>query len=278
MTQEQSTESVQSATQARVSVIVPSYNSGPFLRQALLSALEQVPPPYEVLVQDGESTDETVDVLRSFGGRVAWVSAPDQGQSDALNKALARATGDLVVWLNADDIMLPGAVAAATGAFAADPRLAFAYGDFDIIDGAGGLVRRYQSSLYSWKKVFAGGCYIFSGSIFARRESLIAIGGYDTSLHTCMDFDLLLRLGSAGPSLHLGRTIAQLRMYGANKSSTIRTAFLREGFRVRRRYAGRSPWRWYHVFAFIPLFAILLMTAPLRRSPRWPRHGRGKTL
>ena len=75
--------------------MVPSYNSGPFLREALRSALDQSPPPYEVLVQDGGSTDETVEILRSFGDRVAWISAPDLGQSDALNKALARATGML---------------------------------------------------------------------------------------------------------------------------------------------------------------------------------------
>jgi glycosyltransferase involved in cell wall biosynthesis len=262
----------------RISVIVPSFNSGAFLRQALGSALDQVPCPLEVVVQDGGSTDETLDILRSFGERVAWVSAPDEGQSDALNRALARATGDIVLWLNADDVILPGALAAASAAFVADPSLAFAYGDFNIIDGAGDLVRRFQSSPYSWDKVFAGGCYIFSGSLFVRRQTLTELGGYDASLHACMDFDLMLRLGAAGSSRHLGRTIAQLRMHDENKSSTIRTVFLREGFRVRRRYAGRSPRLWFHTFGFIPLTAILLATAPLRYSPRWPRHGRGKTL
>jgi len=266
------------AASPRISVIIPSYNSGAFLREALTSALDQDPPPYEILVQDGGSTDDTLGILRAFGERVAWASAPDRGQSDALNKGLARATGDVVLWLNADDLLLPGAMAAASAAFASDTGLAFAYGDFDIIDGAGSLIRSYKSSPYSWDKVFAGGCYIFSGSIFVRRQTLVAIGGYDPSLHACMDFDLLLRLGSAGPSCHLGRTIAQLRRHGAAKSSTIGTVFLREGFRVRHRYAGRSLPRWYHTFAFIPLFVIMQTTAPWRYSPRWPRYGRGKTL
>ena len=276
--QEPSAGLVPPATAPRISVIVPSYNSGPFLRQALLSVLEQVPAAHEVVVQDGGSTDETLEILRSFGERVAWVSAPDNGQSDALNRALARAAGAVVLWLNADDVLLPGALAAAAAAFVADPDLAFAYGDFDIIDGAGSLVRRYHSSPYSWEKVFAGGCYIFSGSLFVQRQTLMEIGGYDTSLRACMDFDLMLRLGGAGPSRHLGRTIAQLRMHGENKSSTIRTVFLREGFRVRHRYAHRSPRLWLTTFRSIPLTAILLATAPLRYSPRWPRHGRSKTL
>jgi glycosyltransferase involved in cell wall biosynthesis len=135
------------STKARISVIIPSYNSAPFLRQALTSVLNQVPRPDEILVQDGGSTDATVDILRSVSDSVAWVSGPDHGQADALNKALARATGDVVLWLNADDILLPGAIAAALAAFASDPRLAFAYGDFDIINSTGSLVRRYQSAL-----------------------------------------------------------------------------------------------------------------------------------
>ena len=263
---------------ARISVIIPSYNSGAFLRQALLSALEQVPPPYEVLVQDGGSTDDTLDMLQSLGDRVAWVSAPDDGQSDALNRALARATGEVVLWLNADDVLLPGSIEAASAAFASDPDLSFAYGDFDMIDGMGAVMRRYRSSEYSWKRVYARGCYIFSGSLFVRRQSLVAIGGYDPTLRACMDFDLLLRLGAAGRSRHLPQTIGQLRMHESNKSSTMLTTFLREGFRVRRRYAGRSPRLWLNAARAASLSALMLAMTPARLSSRWPRHGRGKTL
>ncbi len=259
-------------------MIVPSYNSGAFLREALTSALDQDPPPYEVLVQDGGSTDDTLDILRSFGERVAWIAAPDEGQSDALNRALARATGDVVIWLNADDVLLRGAIAAASDAFASDPDLAFAYGDFDMIDGAGALIRAYRSSLYSWKRVYARGCYIFSGSLFVRRQALTDIGGYDASLLACMDLDLLLRMDAAGPSRHLGRTIGQFRMHNASKSSTIGLIFLREGFRVRRRYARRTPRLWLTALLATARSGLMEAAAPLRYSSRWPRHGGGKTL
>lgn len=259
-------------------MIIPSYNSAHFLRQALTSALDQDPRPHEVLVQDGGSTDGTLDILRSFGKRVAWVSARDHGQSDALNKALASTTGDIVVWLNADDLLLPGAFAAATAAFAAYGDLAFAYGDFDLIDGNGGLLRTYRSSPYSWDRVFARGCYIFSGSMFIRRDRLLAIGGFDPTLHACMDFDLLLRLDAAGRSTHLGRTIAQFRMHGGGKSSTIRLVFLRELFRVRRRYVGASLRLWFLFALAAGTEAASLATTRLRLSSAWPRHGRAKSL
>ena len=266
------------AASPRISVIIPSYDSGAFLRQALTSVLDQVQRPYEVLVQDGGTTDATLDILRLFGDRVAWVSAPDDGQSDALNRALARATGDVVLWLNADDMLLPGAIASASAAFASDRDLAFAYGDFDIIDAAGVLVRRYQSSEYSWNRVYARGCYIFSGSLFVRRQHLVTIGGWDASLRACMDFDFLLRLAAAGRSTPLGRTIGQLRMHDSNKSATMLRVFLREGLRVRRRYARRSPRLWLIALRAASLSGVALATTRLRLSPRWPRYGRGKTL
>jgi glycosyltransferase involved in cell wall biosynthesis len=262
----------------RMSVIVPSYNSGAYLREALKSALEQVPPPYELVVQDGGSTDDTLDILRSFGESITWVSAHDDGQSSALNRALARATGDVVLWLNADDVLLPGAIAAASAAFAADIDLDFVYGDFDMIDARGALIRRYRSSEYSWERVYARGCYIFSGSLFVRRRHLEAVGGFDPTLHGCMDFDLLLRLDAGARSRHLGQTIGQFRIHGASKSSRIGPVFLREGLRVRRRHAGRSPRLWLVAIWATIWSALAETTTLLRYSSRWPRHGGGKTL
>lgn len=262
----------------RISVLVPSYNSAPFLRQALASALDQVPSPHELLVQDGGSTDETLDILRSFGDRVLWTSGPDGGQSDALNKALTRATGDVVIWLNADDMLCPGALAAATDAFSADSDLAFAYGHFDVIDAAGGLIRRFTSSTYSWERIFRKGCYIFSGSLFIRRQALNDVGRFDASLRACMDLDLMLRLNTAGKSVHLGRTIAQFRIHGAGKSSRMGLTFIREGFRVRHRYLGGSPRLWLHSVRLGLVESLIQFASPLRYSRLWPRHGRGKTL
>lgn len=262
----------------RISVIVPSYNSAAFLRDALRSALDQNPAPHEVVVQDGGSTDHTLEILRSFGDQISWMSSADGGQADALNRALARATGDVIVWLNADDLLAPGALAVATRGFDNDPTLGFAYGNFDVIDSAGRLVRRYQSSPYSWERVFRKGCYIFSGALFLRRDSLLRVGGFDASLRACMDLDLMLRLDNAGPSLHLGQTVAQFRIHGASKSSNIGLTFLLEGFRVRQRYTGSSPKRLLQSIGLGLTTAVIQLASPLRYSAWWPRHGGGKTL
>ena len=147
-----------------------------------------------------------------------------------------------------------------------------------MIDGDGALMRAYRSSQYSWERVYARGCYIFIGSLFVRRQVLAEIGGYDASLRACMDFDLLLRLGAAGRSRHLGRTIGQFRMHGASKSSTIGLVFLREGFRVRRRYAHHSPRLWLIALWATAQAGLMLAAAPLRYSPHWPRHGGGKRM
>jgi GT2 family glycosyltransferase len=126
--------------------------------------------------------------------------------------------------------------------------------------------------------VYARGCYIFIGSLFIRKHVLAKIGGYDASLRACMDLDLMLRLNAAGQSRHLGRTIGQFRMHDASKSSTMRWVFLREGLRVRRRYAGRSLRLWLLALWAAALSLPVGAMARLRYSSRWPRHGGGKTL
>jgi len=104
--------------------------------------------------------DRPTTLLPSFDrSAIASPGSPNLtgGQSDALNRARSRATGDVVIWLNADDRLVPGVLAAAMAAFELDSDLAFAYGDFDMIDGAGAVIRRYRSSPYSWDRVYARG-------------------------------------------------------------------------------------------------------------------------
>ena len=262
---------------ARISVVVPSFNSGDYLRAALESALGQDPPPFEVIVQDGGSTDRSLDILRSLGDTVIWRSEPDRGQTDALNRAIARATGDILVWLNADDLLAPGAFAAVTRAFADHPEIEFAYGDFDMVRSDGSTFRRYRSSPYDPERVFIHGCYIFSGAIFYRRTLMERVGPFDEALHACMDFDYLLRLGPVA-SAHVGSTVAKFRMSGAGKSTSMRSRFLREAHDVRWRRAGRSL-RLRLLTLFLDLeTAVSLWTQPLRLTRAWSTVRRGKRL
>lgn len=264
-------------SEVRISVVMPSFNSGPYLTMALRSALEQLPPPHEVIVQDGGSTDDTMDILRSYGRRVQWRSEPDRGQTDALNRAIEQATGDVVVWLNADDLLAPGALLAATQTFRDHPEADFVYGDFNMIGADGRTLRQYRSSPYDPDRVFVHGCYIFSGAIFYRRRLLDHLGPFDERLHACMDFDYLLRLG-ASSGVHTGVTVAAFRMSGAGKSSSMRSRFLRESHAVRWRAAGGSVRLRVLTLSLDAWSVVLLWTQPLRLTRAWSSVRIGKRL
>jgi glycosyltransferase involved in cell wall biosynthesis len=260
-----------------ISVVIPSLNSGSFLSEALESAINQVPPPHEVIVQDGGSTDGTIEILNRTGPPVAWRSEPDNGQSDALNRAIARATGDVLVWVNADDRLLPGSFAAAVGAFEEHPQADFVYGDFEMVRSDGAIIRRFRSSAYDPARVFTHGCYIFSGAMFYRREFMNRIGPYDESLHACMDLDYLLRLGNAR-AVHLNQAVAQFRWSEGAKSSRMRRHFLRESHRLRWRAAHGSIKMRALTLALDARDAITLWTQPLRFTSAWSAIRGNRTL
>jgi glycosyltransferase involved in cell wall biosynthesis len=264
-------------TTVRISVVVPSFNSATFLRQALDSALSQQPPPYEVIVQDGGSTDGTVDVLRAYRTRVRWRSEPDGGQTEALNRAIADATGDVVVWMNADDLITPGAFAVVSKAFLEQPDADFVYGDYDVIRADGSVMRRFRSSQYDPDRVFSRGCYIFSGAMYFRRELIARVGPFDERLHACMDLDYLLRIGEAR-AVHVGVTVARFRRSGSGKSSRIRATFLREAHAVRRRAAGRSRRRRLLGLIADARDLVALATEPVRHTRAWSAVRPGKQL
>ena len=121
-------------TQPKVSIITPSYNQGQFIEETILSAKNQDYPNIEHIVIDGNSTDSTLDILHKYDNDIIWISEPDRGQSDALNKGFRIATGEIIGWLNSDDIYLPGAVKKAVDALMNNPKFDIVYGDYLIID------------------------------------------------------------------------------------------------------------------------------------------------
>ena len=161
----------------RISVITPSFNQCEFLRQTLASVLgQQGEFQLEHLVIDGQSTDGSVDLLKSITDpRVQWTSEPDSGQSDAINRGLRQASGDIIGWLNSDDLYLPGALAEIVAAFS-NPAVQWVIGRYQIIDEAGKPIRsaiaRYkQQSLdrYSYSKLLREN-FIAQPAVFWRRE------------------------------------------------------------------------------------------------------------
>lgn len=198
-----------------ISLVTPSLNQGNFIRATIESVLSQGYPGLDYRVQDGGSSDETLAVLREYEGRVPFVSEKDAGQADAINKGLSHATGEVLGYLNSDDVLRPGALAAVGEAFASDPDLVFVWGRAAYIDEAGNTVSPYLARPDAIERL-ADACFIAQPAAFFRRSVWEEAGPFDPSLHHTMDYDYWLRIAARYPAsrtLFLDRELAGCRMH-----------------------------------------------------------------
>jgi len=178
-----------------VSVVMPSYNQARFLDEAIRSVLAQRDEIHEFFVLDGGSTDGSRGIIESYAGSMEfWRCEKDNGQSDAIAQGFARATGDVLTWINSDDALLPGAVAAARDAFAADASLGFVEGDTLVIDEDSRVIRcdKRAGPSKAWARF--GYLRVHQPSSFFRRDVFERVGGLDPDLHCAMDTDLWYRI------------------------------------------------------------------------------------
>jgi len=202
-----------------VSIIVPSFNQGAFIRQTIESCLEQDYRPIEIIVMDGASTDNTVDVLESFGDlpELKWVSEPDKGVVNAVNKGLRKAIGEFAAIQSSDDYYLPGAVSACVGQLAENPGLKFVFGDIIKVGEAGEELSRHVLAPYSLENVLSLTTWIPQPGCFFRLEHAVAAGGWREEVPYAADTDLWLRLALSGSALKIDRFIAKRRMHGEQR-------------------------------------------------------------
>ena len=235
----------------QVSVLMPSLNQCDFIEVAVRSVLEQREATVELLISDGGSTDGTLGLLErlviEFCPRLRWVSAADSGPANAINQALRSSRGDIIGWLNADDIYAEDAVAAAVRLFAADVELVMVYGEADHVDASGRLLHRYPTRPPSVGiEAFQAGCFICQPTVFMRRSIFEQLGGLDEQLSTAFDFDLWLRVFRCYPGRvgHVGRVQAYSRLHGRTITSLQRKAVASEAARLLSRYLGRADPHW----------------------------------
>jgi glycosyltransferase involved in cell wall biosynthesis len=220
----------------KFSVITPSLNQGRFLRDCVESARAQTGVEVEHIVVDACSTDDTVAILKSYP-HLLWTSEPDHGQTDAINKGFRRATGDWLMWLNADDYLLPGAFARVAEFAQARPHVDVIYGDSDFVDETGAVVGRKREGDFDFWMLLFYGPFIPSTATFYRRT--LIDGGYllDASQKVCMDFEYYLRLAQAGFRFeHLPEPLACFRWHATNASTVHRSRAIQEFRILQRRY------------------------------------------
>jgi glycosyltransferase involved in cell wall biosynthesis len=247
----------------RISIITPSFNQGQFIERTIQSILEQTGAfELEYLVFDGGSTDETLSILRKYEDRLSWKSEPDKGQVDAVNKGLRAATGDLVGWVNSDDVLLPGALARVAEVFRSRPQTEWVHGQCQIIDAEDRVIRRWISAYknwncrrYSYARLLTEN-FISQMTVFWKRELLGQVGYLDPELKLAFDYDYWLRLARRSDPVFIDEPIACFRWYETSKSGSNFTRQFREDYEVARRHAPER--RWLHLRKRWKNFRILV--------------------
>jgi glycosyltransferase involved in cell wall biosynthesis len=238
-----------------VSLVTPSFGQGRFLERTILSVLDQNYPALEYFVQDGGSDDETAGVLKRHESRLAgWAMEADTGQSQAINRAFSRSHGEIMAWLNSDDLLLPGAVQSVVHFFQQHPEVDVVYGDRLLIDEQDREVGRWvlpghDSALLSWLDC------IPQETVFWRRRVWDRAGGrVDESFRFAMDWELLLRFRESGAVFaHLPRFLGAFRVHEAQKTNAAIEAVGLEEMNVLRKQAlGRVPGRLAFLRAIAP--------------------------
>ena len=221
----------------KISVIMPSLNQCGYLREALQSVVDQRYPALELIVMDGGSTDGSMEVIRSFEEHVAyWESREDRGQSHAINKGFAKATGEVLCWLNSDDVLLPGALNAVTYAFEANPGWhwlsapSLRFGErLHRLDGISFLPRSRVEWLLR--------CPLSQPSTFWKRSLFEQHGGLDESYHFALDYEYWTRFVFAGETVHLlKRPLSAFRLHDTSKTVSQSEKFRLEEVRLREKY------------------------------------------
>jgi glycosyltransferase involved in cell wall biosynthesis len=229
-----------------VSVITPSFHSGEFLEETIESVLAQDYPRVEYLVMDGGSTDGTLAILERYRGRLEFVSAPDGGAADAINRGFRRSCGEILAWLGADDVYLPGAIAAAVEAMSAAPDAAVVYGEASWIDESGKRLGRYPTVAPYTPAMFRRECCVCQPACFMRREAVESVGLLDASLESAFDYDLWIRLSQRYEFRAIARELACSRMHRRNKSLGQKRKMFEEAMGLLRRHYGYVPVQWVY--------------------------------
>lgn len=248
-----------------VSIITPSFNQREFLEDNLLSVKGQEYPELEHIVVDGGSTDGSVEVLKKYDSSIRWISEPDNGQSDAINKGFTEAKGEIIGWLNSDDLYLPGAVEKAVNELTNNPGIGAVYGYAKKINDIGEETGELLSPAYDRQKLFRSPDFIWQPTVFMRRAVLEKAGYLDESLNYIMDFDLWLRIGMIADFKLIPDFLAAYRYHEGAKSVALEEKFWPE---LRSLYKKYDHMKISPIYVFLrnirPLYAVWLKI----RTPR----------
>jgi len=209
-----------------VSIITPSLNQGRFIEETILSIKNQTYPNIEHIIIDGGSTDNTLEIVKKYDGtyNMLWLSEPDEGQSDAINKGWRMSNGKIIAYLNSDDTYMPWAVETAVGWLADYTDVDMVYGNCNIIDESGKIIDQYPATDFDLREMLCGRNMIPQPAVFLRKKVIDEVGYLDTHIHRTMDYDLWLKIGLKCKVSYIRQFLASFRIYPETKG-------MREGYK-----------------------------------------------
>jgi len=226
-----------------VSVITPSLNMAAYIEETIQSVLMQDYPRIEYIVMDGGSSDGTLEILRKYEDRLCYVSQPDAGTADAINKGFAGSRGSILAFLNTDDTYLRGAISTAVAALSANANVAMVYGEGDWINERGEIIGRCPTAGFDRARLQRE-CFVCQPASFFRRAAFEAVGGMDPKLYYTFDYDLWIRMARRFEMLKIDSLLATSRLHAASKTVGRAGPMLQESIKLLENHFGYVPLQW----------------------------------
>lgn len=228
----------------RITIVTPSYNQAQFLEETMRSVLLQGYPNLEYMVLDGGSADRSPEIIAAYAPYLAyWRSEKDEGQSAAIREGFSRATGEILGWVNSDDLLLPGCLFNVAQYFTQHPETECIVGGTIVIDADGRVVRDHmglpqitRGGKRTFKRLLLSDCGFYQPASFWRRDAYLDVGGLDPGFRFTMDYDLYLRFALRQPLEHLNKLLACFRFHAQSKTTQLRDVRYQESRVLWQRY------------------------------------------
>ena len=206
----------------KISIVTPSFNQADYIEETILSIIFQDYPNLEFIVIDGGSIDGSIDTIDKYESSIDyWISEPDRGSGDAIAKGFNRATGDIFVWLNTDDLLLPGALHTVARKFMISPSTDWIIGEAIEIDSESGLLRPWFSPQIHYSTLLFSGCWFHQPASFWRRSIYNKVEGFDSTFQFAYDYDLFLRMAAITRPVMIRQFLAAFRFHSKSKTMTM---------------------------------------------------------
>lgn len=220
----------------KISVVTVSFNQGQFIRDNIESVLSQKYSNFEHIIIDGGSTDNTVSILKEYS-HLNWVSEKDKGQSDGLNKGFNKASGDIIAWINSDDMLCPNSLAKINIFFLKNPNSSVLVGNQIFIDKIGNITQVIKAKPFTYDWLINGAkSGVMQNSTFFRRSVFEKTGYLDESFHYTMDRDLFIRIAKHYKIYTLEEDFAYFRVWESSKTYTSKIYFFKDLIKIKKKY------------------------------------------